>query len=131
MVWMSSITIRSFSNVSFLSQDIVSKHTIATHLLDAGADLALVKDWLRHANIQNITISAQLMTPTLESMTRKVFAHYQVVESAIVVDKFSNKFVTVLWLLHNTLQRYLLISIEKGGKYLPMIPCERSIDARK
>jgi type 1 fimbriae regulatory protein FimB len=31
------------------------KHSIATHLLDAGADLAFVKDWLGHANIQNTT----------------------------------------------------------------------------
>jgi integrase len=31
------------------------KHSIATHLLDAGADLAFVKDWLGRANIQNIT----------------------------------------------------------------------------
>ena len=27
------------------------KHSIATHLLDAGADLAFVKDWLGHANM--------------------------------------------------------------------------------
>jgi len=31
------------------------KHSIVAHLLDAGADLALVKDWLGHANIQNTT----------------------------------------------------------------------------
>src|SRR2546423_8643811 len=35
------------------------KHSIATHLLDAGADLAFVKDWLGHANIQNTTIYAR------------------------------------------------------------------------
>jgi site-specific recombinase XerD len=34
------------------------KHSIATHLLDVGADLACVQDWLGHANIQNITIYA-------------------------------------------------------------------------
>jgi integrase-like protein len=28
------------------------KHSIAMHLLEAGADLAFVKDWLGHANIQ-------------------------------------------------------------------------------
>jgi len=32
------------------------KHSIATHVLAAGADLAFVKDWLGHANIPNTTI---------------------------------------------------------------------------
>src|SRR5215467_13293368 len=36
------------------------KHSIATYLLDAGTDLAFVKDWLGHANIQNTTIYARL-----------------------------------------------------------------------
>jgi len=47
-------------------QDIL-KHSMATHLLDAGADLAFVKDWLGHANIQNTTISARLTTATLDA----------------------------------------------------------------
>ncbi len=32
------------------------KHASVTHLLDAGADLAFVKDWLDLANLQNTTI---------------------------------------------------------------------------
>jgi site-specific recombinase XerD len=55
------------------------KHSIATHLLDAGADLAFVKDWLGHANIQNTTIYAWLTTATLDSTARKVFASHWVV----------------------------------------------------
>jgi integrase/recombinase XerD len=49
------------------------KHSIATHLLDAGADLAFVKDWLGYANIQHTTIYARLTT------ARKVFASHRVV----------------------------------------------------
>jgi integrase/recombinase XerD len=55
------------------------KHSIATHLLDAGADLAFVKDWLGHANIQNTTIYARLATATLDSTARKIFASHRVV----------------------------------------------------
>jgi site-specific recombinase XerD len=33
------------------------KHSIATHLLDAGGDLAFVKDWLGHANIQRSSVA--------------------------------------------------------------------------
>ena len=55
------------------------KHSIATYLLDAGADLAFVKDWLGHANIQNATICARLTTTTLDAQERKMFASHRVV----------------------------------------------------
>jgi site-specific recombinase XerD len=55
------------------------KHSIATHLLDAGADLSFVKDWLGHANIQNTTIYAHLMSTTRDAQARRFFASHQVV----------------------------------------------------
>jgi site-specific recombinase XerD len=55
------------------------KHSIATHLLDASADLAFVKDWLGHANIQNTTIYARLTTATLDAQARTIFASHRVV----------------------------------------------------
>jgi site-specific recombinase XerD len=55
------------------------KHSIATHLLDAGADLAFMKDWLGHANIQNTTIYARrLITATLDVQARTIFASHRV-----------------------------------------------------
>ena len=55
------------------------KHSIATHLLDAGADLAFVKDWLGHANIQSTTIDAQLTNPARDQQARNLFASHRVV----------------------------------------------------
>jgi len=55
------------------------KHSIATHLLDVGANMAFVKDWLGHANIQNTTIYARLTTATLDAQTRTIFASHRVV----------------------------------------------------
>lgn len=49
------------------------KHTIATHLLDAGAELRFVQDWLGHANIQNTVIYAQVSAGGREKKAREYF----------------------------------------------------------
>jgi site-specific recombinase XerD len=54
------------------------KHSIATHLLDAEADLAFVKHWLGHKNIQNTTIYAQLIIGRQDAEARKLFADHRV-----------------------------------------------------
>ncbi len=55
------------------------RHSIATHLLDAGADISFVKDWLGHANIQNTTIYARLTNPRRDEEARRLFASHRVV----------------------------------------------------
>jgi integrase len=57
----------------------ILKHSIATHLLDAGGDLSFVKDWLGHANIQNTTIYARLTTTTRDAKARQLFSSHRVV----------------------------------------------------
>ena len=52
----------------------ILKHSIATHLLDAGADLAFVRDWLGHANIQNTLIYARVTTVKRDAEARRLFA---------------------------------------------------------
>jgi len=52
----------------------ILKHSIATHLLDAGADLAFVRDWLGHANIQNTLVYARLTTVKRDREARRLFA---------------------------------------------------------
>ena len=57
----------------------VLKHSIATHLLDAGADIMFVKDWLGHKNIQNTLIYAQLTNRTRDEQARKILASPRIV----------------------------------------------------
>jgi site-specific recombinase XerD len=55
------------------------KHSIATHLLDAGADLRFVQDWIGHASIGNTVIYAQLTSRRRDEEARKVFTSLYVV----------------------------------------------------
>jgi type 1 fimbriae regulatory protein FimB len=55
------------------------KHSIATHLLDAGADLRFVQDWIGHASIRNTVIYAQLTSRRRDEEARKVFTSQWVV----------------------------------------------------
>lgn len=51
----------------------VLKHSIATHLLDAGAELRFVQDWLGHSNIQNTVIYTALVSSSREAKAREYF----------------------------------------------------------
>lgn len=51
----------------------VLKHSIATHLLEADAELRFVQDWLGHANIQNTVIYTTLVSSSREQKARKYF----------------------------------------------------------
>lgn len=49
------------------------KHSIATYLLDAGADLRFVQDWLGHSNIQNTVTYTHLSVGGREQVARQIF----------------------------------------------------------
>lgn len=55
------------------------RHSIAVHLLDAGADVAFVQDRLGHANIQNTMVYMRFTTATQDAQTRQLFASHKVV----------------------------------------------------
>ncbi len=55
------------------------KHSIGTHILDAGEDVYFAKDWLGHKNIQNTIIYAQFSTATRDARARKMFSSNRVV----------------------------------------------------
>jgi integrase len=55
------------------------RHSIATHLIDANADLRFVQDWLGYTNTGNPRIYAKLTNPTRDREARRVFASLRVV----------------------------------------------------
>jgi len=57
----------------------VLKHSIATHLLEAGADIRFVQDWIGHKNIQNTVIYAQITNKAREEGAKKFFASPMIV----------------------------------------------------
>ncbi|MCI0393093.1 MAG: site-specific integrase [Acidobacteria bacterium] len=51
----------------------VLKHSIATHLLEAGADIRFVQDWLGHADINNTRDYAALIDTSRDQKDRSLF----------------------------------------------------------
>jgi type 1 fimbriae regulatory protein FimB len=52
----------------------ILRHSIGTHLLDAGQDLRSVQDWLGHKNIQNTVIYTHLSAATRQQKARAAFS---------------------------------------------------------
>lgn len=55
------------------------RHSIAVHLLDAGADVAFVQDRLGHANIQNTMVYMRYTIVTRDAQTRKLFSSHLII----------------------------------------------------
>lgn len=57
----------------------VLKHSIATHMLEAGFEIMEVKDWLGHKNIQNTLVYAELTGKRREDIGRRMVSRLRIV----------------------------------------------------
>lgn len=52
----------------------VFKHSIATHMLEAGVDVSFVKEWLGHRDINSTMVYAQITNRSRDEKARQLFA---------------------------------------------------------
>ena len=57
----------------------ILRHSIATHMMEAGADIRFVQMWLGHRNIQNTTVYAQISDPNRDQQATRLFANPMIV----------------------------------------------------
>jgi type 1 fimbriae regulatory protein FimB len=74
---MLDVLMKKYGEASGLAKDKrhfhVLKHSIATQMLDSGADLRIVQDWLGHSNIQNTVIYTQITSVSRDKKAREIF----------------------------------------------------------
>jgi integrase len=54
------------------------KHSIAMHLIAAGGDVLVVRDWLGHRSIQNTLVYAQLLSPRRDAEVARLLQSREV-----------------------------------------------------
>ena len=91
---------------------------MTTHVLDAGGDLAFVKDWLGHANIQHTTLPARLTTITLNAQARAIFASHRTVEGNPPMSEHEPINILIVEHQPHTLFTYEVILRELGEHLL-------------
>ena len=57
----------------------ILKHSICTHLHEAGLDLYFINHWAGHKKLENTMIYTRMTTPIRDAKARQAFASHQVV----------------------------------------------------